>query len=469
MKKYCTYVFILCWLLPVKSFAQQEDITGMWYGQITIIDTQTVKLPYEIAVSEEKGKLFGYSRIVFHANGKDEAGVQNISIRRKGYNIVMEDEGFITHNFSINPSRRVKKTLIVVLTTTATEMILEGSWSTNSTRYNRAYKGIVLLKRKIDFKKLELFKSLDTLNLVSRLSFMNRPQTVAVVAVAAPVEKKPEPLPVVPVPVSDPVLIVASIEKAPPGLLAVTKKTQPSTGKILPLSLSKQKELQMDALAKSNMKPVVKPESVAPKPGPVVVIAAVPKPEKKTPPPPPPKPEPEKKPVVVAVQPKPEKKTPPPPPPKPEPEKKPVVVAVQPQPKPAPPLVTIVAPSIVHGAAEIEKRVTKSDQSFYFESDSLLLTLYDNGEVDGDTVTVLMNGNVIFSKVGLTTNANSKTIYITPDMDSVKLVMYAENLGSIPPNTGLLIVNDGEKRYYVRFSADLQTNAAIVLRRKKKA
>ena len=145
-----------------------------------------------------------------------------------------------------------------------------------------------------------------------------------------------------------------------------------------------------------------------------------------------------------------------------------MVVAVQPQPKPVPPPVAIVAPSVVHGAAEIEKRVTKSDQSFYFESDSLLLTLYDNGEVDGDTVTVLMNGNVIFSKAGLTTIANSKTIYITPDMDSVKLVMYAENLGSIPPNTGLLIVNDGEKRYEVRFTADLKTNAAIVLRRKKK-
>lgn len=464
MKKYCTFLFILCWLLPVKSFGQQEDITGMWYGQITIIDTQTVHLPYEIAVSEEKRKLFGYSRIVFHANGKDEAGIQNISIKRNGYKIIMEDEDFITHNFSINPSRRVKKTLIVVLATTDTEMTLEGTWSTNRTLYNRAYKGIVLLKRKKDFKKLELFKSLDTLNLVSRLSFMDRPETVAVVAVAAPVEKKPEPVPVVPVPVPDPELIVPSIEKAPPGLMAVTKKTQPTTGKISPLSLSRQKELQMDAFAMSNMKPVVKPEPITPKPEPVVIIAAVPKPEKKTLPPP--KPEPEKRPMVVAVQSKQEKKTPPPPPLGPE--KKPVVVAVQPPPKPAPPLVTVMAPSIVHGAAEIEKRVTKSDQSFYFESDSLLLTLYDNGEVDGDTVTVLMNGNVIFSKVGLTTEANSKTIYITPNMDSVNLVMYAENLGSIPPNTGLLIVNDGEKRYYVRFSADLQTNAAIVLRRRKK-
>jgi hypothetical protein len=199
-----------------------------------------------------------------------------------------------------------------------------------------------------------------------------------------------------------------------PESLGVTKNTQPSTAKISPPS--EQKELQKDTLAKSNMKPVVKPASVAQKPGPEVIFAVAPKQEQKTPPPP-----------------------------KPESEKKPVVVAVQPQPKPAPP-VTIVAPSTVQGAAEIEKRFTKSDESVYFETDSLLLTLYDNGEVDGDTVTVLMNGNIIFSKVGLTTKANSKTIYIASNMDSVKLVMYAESLGEIPPNTGLMVVTDGEKK-----------------------
>src|SRR5688572_29369967 len=163
MKKNNTYLFILmCWLLPVNSFAQQKDITGMWYGQITIIDTQTVSMPYEIAVSEQKGKLVGYSRIVFHANGKEEAAVRSISIRHEGDKIIMEDEGFIEHNFSVNPSKGVKKTMIVALTTTDSAMILEGSWSTNRTRTYKPYKGIVLLKRKIDFKKLELFKSLDT-------------------------------------------------------------------------------------------------------------------------------------------------------------------------------------------------------------------------------------------------------------------------------------------------------------------
>ena len=60
------------------------------------------------------------------------------------------------------------------------------------------------------------------------------------------------------------------------------------------------------------------------------------------------------------------------------------------------------------------------------------------------------------------------TIYIDEETpDSIQLVMYAENLGSIPPNTGLLIVRDGSSIYEVRFSADLKTNAAIILRRKK--
>ena len=45
--------------------------------------------------------------------------------------------------------------------------------------------------------------------------------------------------------------------------------------------------------------------------------------------------------------------------------------------------------------------------------------------------------------------------------------MYAENLGRIAPNTGLLIVEDGEEKYQIRFEGDFQKNAAIVFRRKR--
>jgi hypothetical protein len=119
-------------------------------------------------------------------------------------------------------------------------------------------------------------------------------------------------------------------------------------------------------------------------------------------------------------------------------------------------------------AADIKGRVIETIQSVNYTSDSLVISLYDNGEVDGDTVSVLMNGNVIMPLVGLSTNAVRKTIYTKDITDSIQIVMYAENLGSLPPNTGLLIVYDGKERYEIRFSGDLKKNAAIVFKRKER-
>jgi hypothetical protein len=118
-------------------------------------------------------------------------------------------------------------------------------------------------------------------------------------------------------------------------------------------------------------------------------------------------------------------------------------------------------------AADINGRIIETIQSVNYSSDSLVISLYDNGEVDGDTVSVLMNGNVIMPMVGLSTNAVRKTIYTKDITDSIQIVMYAENLGSLPPNTGLLIVYDGKDRYEIRFSGDLKKNAAIVFKKKK--
>ncbi len=117
----------------------------------------------------------------------------------------------------------------------------------------------------------------------------------------------------------------------------------------------------------------------------------------------------------------------------------------------------------------IESRASVPTETIYFKSDSLVLALYDNGEIDGDTVSVLLNGDLIIEKQGLKSAAFKKTIYLAPDdTDSLLLVLYAENLGLYPPNTGLLIVKDGDESYYVRFNADYSKNAAILLRRKLK-
>jgi hypothetical protein len=156
---------------------------------------------------------------------------------------------------------------------------------------------------------------------------------------------------------------------------------------------------------------------------------------------------------------------------------------VVPKPTPAPPIpkpavappAPVVArapkplPVVAEGSAsDLNKRSIETIQTVYFKTDSLMLTLYDNGEVDGDTVSVVVNGRVIMGKKGLSTKAITETLYLTPEMgDSLQMIMYAENLGTIAPNTGLLIIQDGKDRYEIRFSGDLTKNAAIIFKRRK--
>ena len=125
-----------------------------------------------------------------------------------------------------------------------------------------------------------------------------------------------------------------------------------------------------------------------------------------------------------------------------------------------------VLPSIA--AAALEKRQTEIIRNISFTSDSLLLSIYDNGTVDGDTVSVVANGKVIVAKKGLSGNPIRATVHITPEMgDSLQLIMYAENLGTIPPNTGVLVIQDGSVRNEIRFAGDLQKSSAVVLKRRR--
>jgi len=121
---------------------------------------------------------------------------------------------------------------------------------------------------------------------------------------------------------------------------------------------------------------------------------------------------------------------------------------------------------VIKSSTEVVKRETEIIRTVLFKSDSLVLSLYDNGEIDGDTVSLVLNGNIILSRQGLTDKAIRKTIAASDIGDSSRLVLYAENLGRIPPNSGLLILQDGNERYQIRFSGDLQKNAAVILRRR---
>ena len=127
-----------------------------------------------------------------------------------------------------------------------------------------------------------------------------------------------------------------------------------------------------------------------------------------------------------------------------------------------------VEPPIVASVISSQQRKNIMLETFAVQSDSLILSFYDNGVVDGDMISVYVNGQSMISNARLTEAAIKKTIHFTAtSSDSIQLTLTAENLGSLPPNTGLVVIQDGINKYQVHFSADLQTNATIVFRKRR--
>ena len=90
------------------------------------------------------------------------------------------------------------------------------------------------------------------------------------------------------------------------------------------------------------------------------------------------------------------------------------------------------------------------------------LSFYDNGEIDGDSISVFYNGKVVLANKRLSDKPISLTLTLDDNVQENIITMYADNLGSIPPNTALMIVTDGNKRYEVRIESDTEKSGSVV-------
>lgn len=110
---------------------------------------------------------------------------------------------------------------------------------------------------------------------------------------------------------------------------------------------------------------------------------------------------------------------------------------------------------------KFEKRNSDLLKTIDIENETFTVDLYDNGEIDGDSISLFFNGKLVLSHKRLGDKAISLKLNVDDSKDVNELIMYAENLGSIPPNTALMVVNDGDKRYETRISSDLQKSGVI--------
>jgi len=96
------------------------------------------------------------------------------------------------------------------------------------------------------------------------------------------------------------------------------------------------------------------------------------------------------------------------------------------------------------------------------------VNVYDYGKIDHDIISVYVDKKLILSNVELT----KKPLQLILEMDETnnkyhEVILVAENLGDIPPNTALMKIKAGDKTYEVKISSDLQKNAVIVFKYKK--
>ncbi|HMI59725.1 MAG TPA: hypothetical protein VK518_02425 [Puia sp.] len=113
------------------------------------------------------------------------------------------------------------------------------------------------------------------------------------------------------------------------------------------------------------------------------------------------------------------------------------------------------------------RRKTVLNRELEVESDSVRLSFYDNGDIDGDSISVFVNSQIILTHQGLAAKAFNVYLHLDSTRDVNEVSMFAENLGRIPPNTALMVLTDGKNRYEVYMSSSLTENATIRLRKKK--
>jgi hypothetical protein len=525
---------VLFLLFPLIFFGQ--TLTGLWTGALSN-DSSTARKDqsFEIALTEYKGKVYGYSRSEFIVNDTLYYILKRVKGTIDGDLCEVTDDEIVSYNFRGRLDKGIKVTSTFRRNQNDSTWQLDGNWKTNATKKYYSVTGKVNLEAEKDLAVSKLFPHLEELKLADDVAFFkNREEETPTVKVAKPEKINTsytvkrdigtttigEPIAIAAKPAANiPSVVEPTIPETKEELPAIKKSTTtlaktevkniPVTTETIPTSsvatttvpviieqpksVVENKTSSMETVQTktdvykpviNNIVPssiddaVVTKKPIATKNNTPTTTTSTSIADNKT----------AKPPAVVKIN-------------QPVAANQSITTAAKSTKNDGEPgfavksisaantntivkteSVKLIEPNVVATAPAIKKETTditqnaaviagrKSEfsQVVNFKSDSLIISLYDNGEIDGDTVSVFMNGETILSKQGLKSSAIKKTIYLTGEQkNQFTLVMFAESLGKYPPNTGLLVIRDGDDVYNLRFSSDFQKNAGIVFRRKE--
>jgi hypothetical protein len=115
----------------------------------------------------------------------------------------------------------------------------------------------------------------------------------------------------------------------------------------------------------------------------------------------------------------------------------------------------------------LKNRENEVVQTIIVNTNDINIDIYDNGTIDHDTISVYLDKKLVINHQMLTTNAINLKLRMDENTAYHEVVMVADNLGDIPPNTSLMVVKAGDKQYEVRIASTEQKNAVIIFKYEK--
>lgn len=489
-------------LLVISLTTSAQVVTGVYKGKMEV-DSPKYTVDFELTLKEKDGKLYGYCHRLFIVNDVLFYNLVKVNARIADSMLIVEDEKSVSNNFE-EKTKGVKTVMFFkIQKENDTVSVMPGEWSTSRTKKFLPITGKIAVTREQNYLATQLYKRLEDKKLDKEMAF-EQPAKPQPAVVSTKPKQDPAVQPTTVTPAADTIQSVVGKVGADtkpqnnnPVVTTEPKQNLP-TAPVAPKP-AKPTADTTQAIAKTgtdtkpiNNNPVVtnQPKQNLPT-NPVVNKPAINKSKDTT------QTVANNKPVPVTTQPKQKPTT--------AVQQQPTINTVKTETKPSTqkptvstgnptqtstvitpekpavdlnkvgqettastpgkPTVQPTAPPVINNPV-ITKRAMEIIQAVEVMEDSIVLSLYDNGEIDGDTVSVFVNNELVVAKVGLSAKAFKYTLYFKPG-ETVQLTLFAENLGSIPPNTGLLVIYTATERFQINFSSNLNKSSSILLRRKQ--
>lgn len=110
-------------------------------------------------------------------------------------------------------------------------------------------------------------------------------------------------------------------------------------------------------------------------------------------------------------------------------------------------------------AKELAERKTDDWKEVELKQRRVKLTIRDNANLDGDTISVALNGEWILQNIPVLKEKQSFILYLEEGENTLEL--FANNLGRIPPNTAEIYLIAGLRRKKISASSSLKRNEQI--------